>query len=255
MKERVMIIDDKKELLREFYKIADLSAACEFQNYVHLDQGCIMELDKNTTDILILNFILPQQQELRLLEQLAAQKPQLRYIICAMDGFQDMIFHLFDDYPIIYLMVQKEHMKEAVQKVSAIMRQLVHTEKKPSLTLPHDSSMDLVKEVTAQLHTLGIPSSLKGYLYLRKAILAVHEHSEWLHQMTKTLYPYIANHYDTTPSKVERSIRHAIEVAWSRGNIDLLNDIFGYTVSAQRSKPTNSEFIAMLADRLYLEQA
>ena len=108
-------------------------------------------------------------------------------------------------------------------------------------------------EVTNIIHQIGVPAHIKGYLYLREAILMVIHDVDLLGAVTKELYPLIAEKYNTTPSRVERAIRHAIEVAWSRGNVDVVNSLFGYTIDVNRGKPTNSEFIAMIADKLRVE--
>ena len=113
--------------------------------------------------------------------------------------------------------------------------------------------LELESEITSLLHEIGIPAHIKGYMYLRTAILETYLNVDFLGQITKVLYPEIARKYATTSSRVERAIRHAIEVAWNRGNIDAIDDIFGYTISATKAKPTNSEFIAMIADKLRLE--
>ena len=107
--------------------------------------------------------------------------------------------------------------------------------------------------VTNIIHEVGVPAHIKGYQYLREAIMMVIKDIDVLNQITKSLYPQIAQRFDTTPSRVERAIRHAIEVAWGRGEQDMVENIFGYTVSASKGKPTNSEFIAMIADKLRLE--
>lgn len=107
--------------------------------------------------------------------------------------------------------------------------------------------------VTNLIHEVGVPAHIKGYQYLREAIMMVVNDIEVINQITKQLYPDIAKKFHTTPSRVERAIRHAIEVAWSRGKADEVENIFGYTVSATKGKPTNSEFIAMIADKLRLE--
>lgn len=107
--------------------------------------------------------------------------------------------------------------------------------------------------VTNIIHEVGIPAHIKGYHYVREAIVMAVEDMESLNAITKILYPGIAKKFSTTPSRVERAIRHAIETAWSRGDVDVLNKIFGYTISNDKGKPTNSEFIAMIADRLHLE--
>lgn len=111
---------------------------------------------------------------------------------------------------------------------------------------------DLEKEITSTLHSLGIPAHIKGYQYLRYAILSCMEDPALISSITKLLYPAIAEKYSTTPSRVERAIRHAIEVAWSKGSMNALDNMFGYTVNSGKGKPTNSEFIALLSDRLQL---
>jgi two-component system, response regulator, stage 0 sporulation protein A len=103
------------------------------------------------------------------------------------------------------------------------------------------------------IHEIGVPAHIKGYLYLREAISMVYNEVELLGAITKSLYPRIAKKYNTTPSRVERAIRHAIEVAWSRGNMDSIRELFGYTINVTKAKPTNSEFIAMVADKLRIE--
>jgi two-component system response regulator (stage 0 sporulation protein A) len=108
-------------------------------------------------------------------------------------------------------------------------------------------------EVTNIIREIGIPAHIKGYQYLRDAIMMIVNEVELLGAVTKVLYPMIADKYTTTPSRVERAIRHAIEVAWSRGNMDMINRIFGYTVKLEKGKPTNSEFMAMIADKLRME--
>ena len=107
--------------------------------------------------------------------------------------------------------------------------------------------------VTNVIHEVGVPAHIKGYQYLREAIMMVINDIEVINQITKQLYPDIAKKFNTTPSRVERAIRHAIEVAWGRGQTDVVESIFGYTVSAVKGKPTNSEFIAMISDKLRLE--
>lgn len=114
-------------------------------------------------------------------------------------------------------------------------------------------SADLEAQVTKIIHQIGVPAHIKGYQYLRSAILMTIEDSDIINSVTKVLYPTIAKKYQTTTSRVERAIRHAIEVAWDRGDIDTLNSYFGYTIQNSRGKPTNSEFIAMIADNLRLK--
>ena len=112
---------------------------------------------------------------------------------------------------------------------------------------------DLEREVTEMIHEIGVPAHIKGYQYLREAIIVSVEDAEMLNSITKLLYPSIAKKFQTTPSRVERAIRHAIDVAWSRGRMETLDALFGYTVNHGKGKPTNSEFIALIADRIRLQ--
>lgn len=118
-------------------------------------------------------------------------------------------------------------------------------------TLKNDVGLETT--VTSIIHEIGVPAHIKGYQYLREAIVLAVNDMDVINSMTKVLYPMVAERYNTTPSRVERAIRHAIEVAWDRGDLDTLQKYFGYTVSIDKGKPTNSEFIAMIADRLNLQ--
>ena len=128
--------------------------------------------------------------------------------------------------------------------------------KAPYIEIPPEKKKteeNLAALVTNIIHEVGVPAHIKGYQYLREAIMMVVNDIDVINQITKQLYPEIAAKYNTTPSRVERAIRHAIEVAWGRGQTDTVENIFGYTISAAKGKPTNSEFIAMIADKLRLE--
>jgi len=118
---------------------------------------------------------------------------------------------------------------------------------------PEDNTPDIEAQVTRIIHQIGVPAHIKGYQYLRTAILLTVKDSDIINSVTKVLYPSVAKKYQTTTSRVERAIRHAIEVAWDRGDVDTLNSYFGYTIQNNRGKPTNSEFIAMIADNLRLK--
>lgn len=122
----------------------------------------------------------------------------------------------------------------------------------PSTAPQNDRTPDIETQVTKIIHQIGVPAHIKGYQYLRTAILLTVRDSDIINSVTKVLYPSVAKKYQTTTSRVERAIRHAIEVAWDRGDVDTLNSYFGYTVQNNRGKPTNSEFIAMIADNLRL---
>ena len=114
-------------------------------------------------------------------------------------------------------------------------------------------SRDLEQDVTNMIHEIGVPAHIKGYQYLREAIMMSVEDPAMISSITKILYPTIAKRFQTTPSRVERAIRHAIEVAWSRGRMETLDALFGYTINTGKGKPTNSEFIALIADKIRLQ--
>ena len=123
----------------------------------------------------------------------------------------------------------------------------------PEKSSQPDNIPDIEAQVTRIIHQIGVPAHIKGYQYLRTAILLTVKDSDVINSVTKVLYPSVAKKYQTTTSRVERAIRHAIEVAWDRGDVDTLNSYFGYTIQNNRGKPTNSEFIAMIADNLRLK--
>ena len=129
-------------------------------------------------------------------------------------------------------------------------RYVTETEPEPQKT---EQDPDIETQVTRIIHQIGVPAHIKGYQYLRTAILLTIRDSDMINSVTKVLYPSVAKKYQTTTSRVERAIRHAIEVAWDRGDVDTLNSYFGYTIQNTRGKPTNSEFLAMIADNLRLK--
>lgn len=134
-----------------------------------------------------------------------------------------------------------------VERVNQLANSFEHREA-PVKTM--EQSVDLEMVVTEVIHQIGVPAHIKGYYYLREAITLVVRDQNILNSITKQLYPAVAKKYETTSSRVERAIRHAIEVAWDRGNVEVLDRYFGYTINSLRGKPTNSEFIAMIADKI-----
>ncbi|MFQ9511069.1 MAG: sporulation transcription factor Spo0A [Lachnospiraceae bacterium] len=135
-------------------------------------------------------------------------------------------------------------------------RNSLSRERKSQVSIPSNTETkvrNLEHDVTNIIHEVGVPAHIKGYQYLRDAIIMCVDDMDMLNSITKILYPAIAKHYQTTPSRVERAIRHAIEVAWSRGKMDTIDDLFGYTINTGKGKPTNSEFIALISDKIRLE--
>ena len=141
-----------------------------------------------------------------------------------------------------------KHIRRATdRRIREISRVPGKEEKNPK------TERNLETDVTNIIHEIGVPAHIKGYQYLRDAIILSVNDMEMLNSITKILYPTIAKRHQTTSSRVERAIRHAIEVAWSRGKMDTIDELFGYTVSTGKGKPTNSEFIALIADKIRLE--
>ncbi|MCI9177612.1 MAG: sporulation transcription factor Spo0A [Clostridia bacterium] len=217
-------------------------------------------------DILLLDIIMPHLDGLGVLEKLYEtdiDKKPLCIILSAVGqdkitqrainlGAQYYIVKPFDINVLVKRMKELKNFQPAQFRGGLVSREIkgqyidISPEKKKN-----QESLEAL--VTNVIHEVGVPAHIKGYQYLREAIMMVVKDTEVINQITKQLYPEIAEKYHTTPSRVERAIRHAIEVAWGRGEQGAVENIFGYTVSAAKGKPTNSEFIAMIADKLRLE--
>ena len=152
-----------------------------------------------------------------------------------------------------YCLLKPYDCKALIEKIEVLGNEKRKEEPKPEVPTADDGDHEIETQVTKIIHQIGIPAHIKGYQYLRTAILLTIRDNEIINSVTKILYPSVAKKYQTTTSRVERAIRHAIEVAWDRGDIDTLNSYFGYTIQNSRGKPTNSEFIAMIADNLRLK--
>lgn len=216
-------------------------------------------------DIILLDMIMPHLDGLGVLEKIAEtdmEKRPLSIILSAVgqDKITQKAIALGAQYYIVKpfdINVLVKRMKELKNYQPAQFKNFITREiKNQYIDIAPERKKDqenLEALVTNVIHEVGVPAHIKGYQYLREAIMMVIRDTEVINQITKQLYPEIAGKYRTTPSRVERAIRHAIEVAWGRGQADTVENIFGYTVSANRGKPTNSEFIAMIADKLRLE--
>ena len=158
-------------------------------------------------------------------------------------------------YQLIGSLMQNNREFQVVITVPSIRGEEENTldlQKINAVAAPEEKNYDLEQDVTDMIHEIGVPAHIKGYQYLREAIMMSVEDPAMISSITKILYPTIAKRFQTTPSRVERAIRHAIEVAWSRGRMETLDAMFGYTIDTGKGKPTNSEFIALIADRIRL---
>ena len=207
-------------------------------------------------DVVLLDLIMPKLDGLSVMERINHDqtiKKHPKFIIISaigQEGITEDAFNLGAHY---YIMkpFDNDMVLSRVQSVKNNMKR----RKEP--VNQYLNELDMLKyiesEVTEVIHDVGIPAHIKGYHYLRDAMIMVIKEPEMLNSITKILYPTIAKSNQTTPSRVERAIRHAIEVAWSRGNMDYINTVFSYTVSTGKGKPTNSEFIALVADKIRLQ--
>lgn len=229
------------------------------------EEACKMIIDMQP-DIVLLDVIMPHLDGLGVLERVGKtnlnKKPT--FIMLSAVG-QDKITQKAIDLGAEYYVVKPFDIEVLIQRMNEIKyyqpAQPKTTFINKEIRAPYievnavnknkESSLEAL--VTNVIHEVGVPAHIKGYQYLREAIIMSISDIEMINQITKLLYPEIAGKFHTTPSRVERAIRHAIEVAWSRGQSDTVENIFGYTVSASKGKPTNSEFIAMIADKLRLE--
>ncbi|KOP63916.1 chemotaxis protein CheY [Bacillus sp. FJAT-18019] len=220
----------------------------------------MIEESGKVPDILILDIIMPHLDGLGVLERLRDMNlsPQPKVIMLTAFG-QENITQRAVQLGASYYILKPFDMEVLASRI----RQLVGSTNSMSSgasfmnmksnVVPMGKGKNLDANITSIIHEIGVPAHIKGYQYLREAITMVYNNIEILGAITKTLYPAIAEKFKTTPSRVERAIRHAIEVAWTRGNIDSISHLFGYTINISKSKPTNSEFIAMVADKLRIE--
>lgn len=201
-------------------------------------------------DVIILDNIMPHLDGIGVLERLEEMQMERKPKVIMLTAFgQEQITQRVVELGADYYVLKPFNLDVLVNRIRQLSGQGTTRQQRSTFAKPR--SLDV--EVTNIIHEIGIPAHIKGYLYLREAILLVTGRVELLGGVTKELYPAIASKFKTTPSRVERAIRHAIEVAWSRGNVDMINGLFGHTVSQERGKPTNSEFIAMVADRLRMQ--
>lgn len=197
-------------------------------------------------DVVVMDLLLTGMDGLEVLEQLGRERPRVLVLSAfATPSLAEEVARRGGDY----CMLKPCRLSSVAERI----RQLAHGQDGPGGADEGDDR-DLERQVTAIIHEIGVPAHIKGYQYLREAIGLAVADMDVINAVTKVLYPAVAKKYGTTASRVERAIRHAIEVAWDRGDLETLQKYFGYTVSNAKGKPTNSEFIAMIADRISLER-
>lgn len=200
-------------------------------------------------DVLVMDLVLLKLDGIEVLRRLSDAAPDTRAIIVT-NMYRNEIVRQCSALGAAYFVPEPcdvGALLERIRQIGAFARQ-------NELFAPRANDVNLEAAVTEIIHEIGVPAHIKGYQYLREAIILTINDMDIINAVTKVLYPEVAKKFGTTPSRVERAIRHAIEVAWDRGDIEVLQKFFGYTVSNIKGKPTNSEFIAMIADCLSLRQ-
>jgi two-component system response regulator (stage 0 sporulation protein A) len=258
-KVKVCVADDNRELvnLLEDYILSqdDMDVVGKAYN----GQECLNVVEEVQPDVLILDIIMPHLDGLAVLEKLNELNLEKRPNIIMLTAFgQEDVTKKAVDLGAAYYVLKPFDMDTLMNKIRDVSGQSHNTySQRPSTSAAElrreNKPMNLDASITSIIHEIGVPAHIKGYMYLREAITMVYNDIELLGSITKVLYPDIAKKFNTTASRVERAIRHAIEVAWSRGNIESISKMFGYTVNVSKAKPTNSEFIAMVADKLRIE--
>lgn len=264
---RVAVADDNREFCEILKEYLGNRKDIELVGIAH-DGYKILELIKGQQiDVLVLDIIMPHLDGIAVLEELAGMDlPERPKIIMLTAIGQEAMTQKVLELGASYYIMKPFDMDTLIKRIFDVTGQPtpvpVRKTSLPSVTtiasggsgLPEGlTDRNLEVSITNLIHELGIPANIRGYVFLRDAIQMVIEEIGLMGNLSKTLYPRIAERYDTTPNCVERGIRHAIEVAWNRGNIDLLNKLFGHTIDRDKGKLTNSGFIAILADKLRME--
>ena len=253
---KIIVADDNKELLCMISEFLKMQPNMEVVQTFSGGKELLSYLETNTADILLLDIFMPDLDGVNTLSELRDNpkynRPGKIVILTAFNT--EALMAKTSKLGADYFIVKPIDLNNLQKTLNMLISEGLS--KGNTIDLKDKSkseiSSDLDSEITEILHEIGVPAHIKGYLYLREAIIMVYNNLDILGSITKILYPNIAKKYKTTASRVERAIRHSIEVAWNRGNVDAISQIFAYTISYNKSKPTNSEFIAMIADKLRL---
>lgn len=256
---KVLIADDNPRMVSALETVLQQDSEIAVVGTAEDGIEALKKIEETKPDLLLLDLIMPKLDGIGVLERIcqareSTKQPEVIVISAiSQERVTESAFSLGAAY---YLL--KPFDNEVVLKHVQHFKPGARTH---FIAKPDDSrrseklaQYNLESDVTNIIHEIGVPAHIKGYQYLRDAIMMSVDDSEMLNSITKILYPSIAKQHGTTPSRVERAIRHAIEVAWSRGKVDTIDELFGYTVHNGKGKPTNSEFVAMIADKIRLEQ-
>ncbi|MDY0396490.1 sporulation transcription factor Spo0A [Virgibacillus halophilus] len=251
----VCLVDDNRELVQMMEEYFGEQSDIEVIGTAYNGKECLEMLEDMTPDVLVLDIIMPHIDGLAVLHDMKEVGKNVHVIMLTAFG-QEEVMKKAANLGASYFLLKPfdlEHLANQIRQANGTNALYSATPKGRKNASVNRKKKDLEASITNIIHEIGVPAHIKGYMYLREAITMVYNDVELLGSITKILYPDIAKKFNTTASRVERAIRHAIEVAWNRGNVDSISALFGYTVSVSKTKPTNSEFIAMVADRLRLE--
>lgn len=255
----IAIADDNERMVQLLDRIVSSDEELEVVGKAGNGEELIEIIKEKKPDVVLLDIIMPKLDGLTVMDRVN-QEPNLKkpaFIVISAVSQEKMTedaFELGADY---YILKPFDN-ETVVNRIKRVRTRQQRSFSKAKKTNAYESKKEYMEhnletDVTNIIHEVGVPAHIKGYQYLRDAIIMSVNDMEMLNSITKILYPTIAKRHQTTPSRVERAIRHAIEVAWSRGKMDTIDELFGYTVSNGKGKPTNSEFIALIADKIRLE--
>lgn len=254
---KIIIADDNKELLCMVSEFLKIQPNIEVVKTFSGGKELLEHLENESCDILLLDVFMPEMDGVNVLTEINSNpkyhRPKKIVMLTAFntESIISKVSQLGADYFIVKP-IDLTSLQKTIQSLLNEDSKKGNTYNLKSSVIPNSGEKTLDTEITELLHEIGVPAHIKGYMYLREAITMVYNNIDILGGITKVLYPTVAKKYKTTSSRVERAIRHSIEVAWNRGNVDAISQIFAYTISYNKSKPTNSEFIAMIADKLRL---
>ncbi len=254
---KVMMVKHDKREIEQLKNIINNFKDYEYAGCCEKGENALKQISESRPDILIVDEVIAGTDIPEVVDLLVKNKnlKNTRIVICSSRkhrNYLEFLFSMVREKAVLRVLEQpyeEQNVRDVLDE--AVKGRGSNTEllfKKES----HDNEI-LETTVTNIIHEIGVPAHIKGYQYLRSAIIIAVGDMDILNSITKQLYPTIAEMYGTTASRVERAIRHAIEVAWSRGRVETINDLFGYTVSAGKGKPTNSEFVALIADKIRLD--
>lgn len=245
---KVLMIDDNiklVEMIKEYFKTSN-GVEISITAKDGLEGIEKAETKVNDYDLILLDLIMSNKDGLFVLEEMKKRKINKPVIVETSYNTSDVIKEV-SEYGVNYFILKPFELDDLEQKIRKVF------DRTSSSSDIDFYNSNLQVSITKILHELGIPSHIKGYQYIREGIGIVFENPDTIGGITKELYPELADKYDTTVSRVERAIRHAIEVSWNRGDWDLMEEIFGHSVDIDKAKPTNSEFIVTIADKLRLD--